>query len=194
MSKHTPAESDALIVVDVQRDFCPGGSMGVNEGDKVVPVINGLLPKFNVKVFTRDWHPPDHFSFSDEPKFVDKSWPPHCVAGTEGAMFHPGLKVPGDALVVNKGTDKNKEAYSGFDGTRLAADLKKLGIKRVFVCGIATDYCVKATVLGAIREGFAAALVADAVKGVDVPPGNAEKAVNEMGKAGAEIVVSGDIG
>jgi nicotinamidase/pyrazinamidase len=186
-------DDDALIVVDVQNDFIPGGSLAVKDGDQVVPTLNRLIGKFKTLVFTRDWHPAGHVSFAAAPNFVDKSWPAHCVQNTEGAKFHRDLKVPKDAMIVSKGTDKDKEAYSGFQGTSLAADLKARGVRRVFVGGLATDYCVKATVLDAIRSGFSAALIEDAARGVNVPAGTAEAAVAEMRKAGAKIVNSADL-
>jgi nicotinamidase/pyrazinamidase len=185
-------ESDALIVVDVQNDFLPGGSLAVKDGDQVVPVLNALMDKFKVRVFTRDWHPEGHVSFAAAPRFSDQSWPRHCVRNTPGGAFASRLKVPKDAIIVSKGTVKDQEAYSGFQGTDLARGLKARGVKRVFVGGLATDYCVKATVLDAIKNGFAALLIRDAARGVDVPPGTAQKAVEEMEKAGAGIVNSAE--
>jgi nicotinamidase/pyrazinamidase len=187
------SDSDALIVVDVQNDFCPGGSMPVADGDQVVPVLNGLMARFSTVVLTRDWHPRDHVSFSAEPQFMDRSWPPHCVAGTSGADFHPPLEVPAGAIVVSKGADRDREAYSGFQGTNLAEDLHRRGIRRVLVGGLATDYCVKATVLDALKSGFTAVLIADAARGVDIPAGTAEQAVKDMAAAGASVVESADI-
>jgi nicotinamidase/pyrazinamidase len=186
-------DSDALIAVDVQNDFIPGGSLAVNEGDRVVPALNMLIPKFRTRVFTRDWHPENHVSFSDDPQFVDKSWPAHCVQGTPGAEFHKDLEVPDDAIIVSKATDPDQDAYSAFEGTGLADTLHERGIKRVMVGGLATDYCVKATALDAIREGFEAVVVLDACRGVDVPPGTAKAAVEEMKAAGAKVIYSGDI-
>lgn len=185
--------ADALIAVDVQNDFCPGGSLAVKDGDRVVPVLNRLTPKFSAVVLTRDWHPADHCSFAKDPKFVDKSWPPHCVQNTKGAAFHPDLKVPRNAIIVSKGADPRKEAYSGFQGSDLAKTLRKKGITRVFVGGLATDYCVKATVQDAIREGFRAVLILDAARGVDLPAGHAEQAVAEMRQAGAKVIPSKEI-
>lgn len=182
--------ADALVIVDVQNDFCPGGSLAVKDGDQVVPVLNRLQEKFETIVLTRDWHPPDHVSFVEEPKFVDMSWPPHCVRETPGAAFHPDLKIPADAIVVSKAVDKGKEAYSGFQGTDLASVLKSKGVSRVFVGGLATDYCVKATVLDAIKDGFQAVMIEDASRGVDLPPGNAQAATQEMKAAGAMLINS----
>lgn len=187
-------KTDALIVVDVQKDFCPGGALAVNEGDQVVLAINALTPRFQHVVFTRDWHPANHCSFSDDPKYVHMSWPVHCVADTEGAEYHPDLNVPDGALQVRTATDPEKEAYSGFQGTGLARSLHAMGVQRVFVCGLATDYCVKHTALDAIREGFEVVVLADACRAVDVPPGNGDKALEEMRHAGAAIADSKALG
>ncbi len=187
-------ETDALIVVDVQNDFCVGGALAVRDGDAVVPVINRISARFSRIFYTRDWHPASHCSFSDAPEFVDKSWPPHCVQDTPGAEFHPELYMPDDAVVISTAADPDREAYSGFEGTDLAAQLRDAGIRRVFVCGLATDYCVRATVLDALSEGFEAVLVEDACRGVDIPPGNAAAAIAEMRKAGATVMHSREIG
>ncbi len=186
-------EKDAIIVVDVQRDFCPGGALPVPDGDKVVPVINSLLPYFKTVVFTRDWHPPDHISFSEAPQFKDGSWPPHCVAGSPGAEFHPELKVPPQAIIISKATERDKEAYSGFEGTELDEILKKRGIKRLFVCGLATDYCVKNTALDGVKLGYEVFVIEDASRGVDAPPGNLAKAIQEMRSAGVKFIRSHEI-
>lgn len=188
------SQTDALIVVDVQNDFCVGGALAVRDGEAVVPVINRISALFSRIFYTRDWHPANHCSFSDAPEFVDKSWPPHCVQDTPGADFHPELYMPDDAVVISTAADPDHEAYSGFEGTDLAEQLRDAGIRRVFVCGLATDYCVRATVLDALSEGFEAVLVEDACRGVDIPPGNAAAAVEEMRKAGAAVVHSGEIG
>ena len=186
-------EHDALIVVDVQRCFLPGGSLAVAEGDQVVPVINRLLPRFRHRVFTRDWHPPDHVSFADTPEFKDLSWPEHCVQDTPGAELHPRLLVPDDALLVSKGTDPGREAYSGFqsDEVDLAAELRARGVSRVFVTGLATDYCVRATSLDARAAGFAVVLVEDAVRGV--APETTALALQELDDAGVLRAVSDDL-
>lgn len=160
-------DNDALIVVDVQNDFCPGGSLAVLGGDGVVRVINGLQHKFDLVFFTRDWHPEDHCSFSAAPTFQDGSWPAHCVQDSPGAEFHGDLHVPLDAPIISKGRDPDQEAYSGFQGTDLADRLRAGGITRVFVAGLATDYCVKATALDALHAGFETVLVEDGCRGVD---------------------------
>lgn len=176
--------TDALLVVDVQNDFCPGGALPVEDGDSVVPEINRLLPLFRTVVFTRDWHPADHVSFADPPLFVDGSWPPHCVQGTPGAGFHPDLKVPHGALIVNKGDDPAAEAYSGFQARDidLEAWLRGRGVERVFVAGLATDYCVRATSLDARQAGFEVVLLEDAVRGV--APDSTRDALEELRRNG----------
>jgi len=179
-------DKDALIIVDVQKDFCRGGALPVPEGEKIVPVLNRYIEKFSeagaLIVATRDWHPSNHISF----KKYGGTWPPHCVQETPGADFHPNLKLPKEAKIVSKATSADKEAYSGFDGTDLERKLKKTGIRRVFVGGLATDYCVKSTVLDALSLGFEAVLLLDAIKGVDVNPGDSERAIREMLEKGAK--------
>jgi len=173
-------KTDALIIVDVQNDFCSGGALPVLEGDQVIPVLNDyvkLFKKANAQIFaTRDWHPPNHVSF----KAQGGPWPPHCVQDTEGAKFHPDLKLPNDATVVSKATDPLKEAYSGFDGTELANMLQTQGVTRVFVGGLATDYCVKRTVLDARKMDFEPVLLLDAVRGINAEPDGVKNAIAEM--------------
>lgn len=186
--------TDALIVVDVQNCFLPGGSLGVEGGDEVVPVINELIPHFEHHIFTRDWHPENHVSFAkDRPEFRDLSWPPHCVQNTEGAQFSSQLNLPPDALVVSKGTDPDREAYSGFQATEvdLAQELRSRGVTRVFVTGLAADYCVRATALDARKAGFDVVLVRDATRGV--APETTERAFRQMEDAGVNIVSSNEI-
>jgi nicotinamidase/pyrazinamidase len=179
-------KTDALIVVDLQNDFCPGGALPVPRGDEVIPALNDyiqIFKKANTHIFaTRDWHPPDHMSF----KAQGGPWPPHCVQNTEGAKFHPDLKLPRDTAIVSKAMDPLKEAYSGFDGTELANALRKQGVARVFVGGLATDYCVKNTVLDARKLGFEVVLLLDAVRGINVKPGDVAKAVAKMIESDAE--------
>ncbi len=177
---------DALIVVDMQRDFMPGGALPVQEGDKIIPRLNQYIRLFFEKglpvFFTRDWHPPDHISFKDQ----GGVWPPHCVQDTEGAKFHPDLYIPPDnRFIISKGTSRDFDAYSGFQGTMLDQLLKERGTKRVFVGGVATDYCVKNTVLGAINLGYEAFLLLDGIKGVDVKQGDSQRAIEDMLGAGA---------
>jgi nicotinamidase/pyrazinamidase len=180
--------TDALIIIDVQNDFCPGGQLAVSEGDKVVPVINSLIPKF-VSIFTtQDWHPANHFSF----KTHGGAWPPHCIANTEGAQLHPDLRAE-SATHILKGTVISLEAYSAFQGTSFKRNLKKAGIKRLFITGLATDYCVRATTLDALEDGFEVFVVSDSVRGVEISMGDSKKALAEMKKAGAIIIASKDI-
>lgn len=191
MIKYMPTinkKTDALIIVDVQNDFCPGGALAVPESDKIVPVINQLIPKFDKIYTTQDWHPADHLSFKEQGGI----WPPHCVANTKGADFHPDLKAE-NAIHILKGTDKNKEAYSGFQGTDLSGKLKEDGIRRIFITGLATDYCVKATALDGLKQGFEVVIISDGIKGVDVNPGDSEKALGELKDAGVVIAKSGEI-
>ena len=174
-------KTDALIVVDVQQDFCPGGALAVPGGDQVVPPINRLLARFDwFAVATRDWHPPDHCSF----KTQGGIWPAHCVAGTDGAAFHPGLEMSRIHHVASKAVTKESEAYSGFQGTELARVLESRGIRRVFVCGLATDYCVKATALDARRNGLDVIVLTDAIRGVEVHSGDCATGLEEMKAAG----------
>jgi len=177
--------TDALIVVDVQNDFCPGGALGVADGDAVVPLINRILPKFKHTVFSRDWHPPDHCSFSASPKFTDKSWPVHCVRDTSGAALHPDLHVPDGAIQIRKATAQEKEVYSAFEDTGLGETLRSLGVKRVFIAGLATDYCVKHTAKDALQSGFEARVLADACRGISAE--SVAGALLEMETAGAVI-------
>jgi nicotinamidase/pyrazinamidase len=179
-------KTDALIVVDVQNDFCPSGALPVPKGDEVIPALNDyikIFKKTNARIFaTRDWHPADHVSF----KAQGGPWPPHCIQDTEGAQFHPDLKLPSQTAIVSKAMDPHKEAYSGFDGTELVDTLKKQGVTRVFVGGLATEYCVKNTVLDARKIGFETVLLSDAVRGINAEPNDAAKAVDKMVESGAE--------
>jgi len=185
MSSVRVSKQCALIVVDVQNDFCPGGALPVPEGDKIVPVINNYIDLFRNAgafiFFTRDWHPKDHISF----RSYGGMWPPHCIQNTWGAAFHPALKVGDEDIIISKGVEKSKEAYSAFEGTDLDERLKRLNIEKVFVCGLATDYCVKHTVLDGLKRGYRVYLLEDAVRGVDVNEGDSLRAIEEMVKAGA---------
>ncbi len=178
---------DALIVVDVQNDFLPGGALAVNEGDAVVPVINECIRHFTAKelpIFaTGDWHPADHCSFVEN----GGQWPKHCVADSPGAQFAENLELPNDVSIVHKGTDIDKEAYSGFQGTDLAEQLHAHGVKRVFVGGLATDYCVLNTVNDALAIGFDVVLLAHAIRAVDLDPGDGNRAILSMLERGAEM-------
>lgn len=159
--------ADALLVVDVQRDFCAGGTLAVPDGDAVVPVLNDWIQAARQSgaqvIFSRDWHPPDHCSFQSQ----GGPWPPHCLQGTEGAAFHPDLDVPADAWIVSKGTDREREQYSALDGTGLVERLKSLGVRRVWVGGLALDYCVQASALDAAKAGFEVHLLTSATRPVE---------------------------
>ena len=180
----------ALVIVDVQRDFCPGGALAIRHGNQVVPRLNRAVKAFEEAglplFFTRDWHPPNHISFRSR----GGPWPPHCVQDSPGAEFHPDLLVPEGAVIISKGDKPSKEAYSGFQGTDLKARLKRLGVEQVFVGGLATDYCVKETALDARRAGFAVEVLKDCVMPVDARPGDGAKALEKMRKAGAKLSTS----
>lgn len=181
---------DALIVVDVQQDFCPGGALAVPAGDEIIPVINSLLPLFGRWIYTRDWHPADHVSFATRPEFRDGSWPAHAVQGTPGAERCPGLDMPMNAILVSKGDDPGLETYSGFQVDRLdlADFLHHDKVERVFITGLATDYCVRQTALDARAAGFTVYLVEDAVRGV--APETTARALAELEAAGVRRVMS----
>jgi nicotinamidase/pyrazinamidase len=180
----------ALIVVDVQNDFCPGGSLAVANGDAVVPPLTKLINEFlehGEPVFkTRDWHPASTKHFAA----YGGTWPIHCVQNTPGAEFHPDLSDDPRITIISKGIDESADGYSGFDGTNLTQILREQGIEEVWVGGLATDYCVKHTVLDGLREGFAVKALAGAMLPVNVKPGDGEQAIAEMRAAGAEIVGS----
>jgi nicotinamidase/pyrazinamidase len=176
---------EALIIVDYQNDFNPGGALAVAGGDEIAEPINRLAAddRFALVVATRDWHPPDHSSFTEQ----GGTWPVHCVAGTPGAELHPALDADRVDVIVDKGRDRATEGYSAFDGTNLGALLRERGIDRVTVVGLATDYCVKHTALDALSEGFPVTVDSTAVRGVDVQPGDSEHALEEVRAAGASI-------
>ncbi len=182
--------TDALLIVDVQNDFCPDGALGVPAGDRVVAVVNEYAERFNrrrLPVFaSRDWHPEEtrHFRAMGGP------WPAHCVAGTPGAAFHPDLRLPEGTVVMSKGTNPRDDGYSAFeatseDGRGLSEALKARGVRRLYVAGLATDYCVRATVLDAIERGIEPVVLLDAIQGIDVEPGDEARALDEMMRAGA---------
>lgn len=178
----------ALIIVDVQNDFCPGGSLAVAHGDEVVTPLNKLTKEFldrGEPVYkTRDWHP-------SQTKHFEKYggiWPVHCVQGTSGAEFHPALNDDPRVTIISKGFDENVEGYSGFDGTNLAELLRAEDVNEVWIGGLATDYCVKHTVIDAAKEGFKVKALADAMRAVNINPDDGSKAIEEMREIGAEIV------
>jgi nicotinamidase/pyrazinamidase len=181
----SPQAGDALVVVDVQNDFLPGGALTVPGGDEIVPPLNCHLARFgerSLPVFaTRDWHPPDHCSF----RARGGSWPPHCLMGTWGAAFPNSLALPPTTVIVAKGTCVDREAYSGFEGTDLEERLRAAGIRRLFVGGLATDYCVLNTVRDARARGFEVVLLSDAIRAVNLKPDDGRNAELEMIRLGA---------
>jgi nicotinamidase/pyrazinamidase len=203
-----PRDGVALVVVDTQRDFLPGGSLPVPDGDQVVPLINRLMEQVPLVVATQDWHPPNHCSFAANhpgheigdtvevaglPQFL---WPVHCVQDTDGARLSPDLNVHPMAAVFRKGTDPLLDSYSGFYDnahrlkTGLTDFLRQHGIERILIAGLATDYCVKHTALDALGEGFAVQVIEDACRGIDQPPGSLADALHQIRAAGGEIITS----
>jgi nicotinamidase/pyrazinamidase len=185
-----PDTRDALLIVDPQVDFCPGGALPVPGGDGILPAVNRVSRIVQPVVASRDWHPGDHVSYQAQ----GGPWPVHCQAGTPGAEFHPGLETDRIERVFSKGTDAAREAYSAFDGTGLAEWLRERGVERLYVAGLATDYCVRASVLDALREGFQVAVIEDGIGAVDVQAGDGERALAEMREAGATVTRSDEIG
>ena len=183
----------ALLIIDVQNDFCPGGALGVPLGDKVVPVINKYCKVFSKKklsVFaTCDWHPIRASHFKD----FGGSWPVHCLQNSKGAAFHPALKLPKETVVLYKGMDPAQDSYSAFQaedtrGIQFAQLLHMEKITELYVGGLATDYCVKSSVLDALKKSFKVKLLMDAMRGVDVHPGDSERAIKKMLKHGAKKI------
>jgi nicotinamidase/pyrazinamidase len=196
------------VVVDLQNDFCPGGSLAVPEGDGVIPVINRIQPRFELVVATQDWHPPDHLSFAanhpgrrpgdviELDGLEQVLWPVHCVQDTPGAEFHPAWDRSRVGRVFQKGTDPRIDSYSTFfdnahrRGTGLAEFLRDQGVGELYLAGLATDFCVKLSALDAVALGFATAVILDACRGVELRPGDADRAVAEMQAAGLKMVAS----
>ncbi|MBM9514135.1 isochorismatase family protein [Desulfogranum marinum] len=186
-------QSDALLLVDVQNDFLEGGSLAVPDADAILPVLNRYLALFADRslqiVASRDWHPAEHCSFVEN----GGQWPPHCVADTPGAAFSQSLILPASCYVVSKATTAEHEAYSGFDGTELTSYLQQHRVKRLFIGGLATDYCVLQTVLDALKNGFAVVLLVDAIRAVDVQSGDGARAIAKMIENGAQTAKLTDI-
>ncbi len=182
---------DALLIVDVQNDFLPGGSLAVPAGDEVVEPLNRAITAFHeasLPIFaSRDHHPPDHCSFRPR----GGRWPVHCVAGSHGAAFADGLHLPADTVVVSKATTAERDAYSAFDHTDLREQLRAAGVVRLFIGGLATDYCVKATVLDGRAAGLDVVVLMDAVRAVEVEPGDGDRAIEQMRAAGAVVASAG---
>lgn len=179
---------DALLIVDLQQDFLPGGTLAVPDGDAVIPPLNRCIAaasRAGSPIYaSRDWHPPDHCSFLER----GGPWAVHCVAGSPGAGFAPELSLPEQATIIDKATSADAEAYSAFDGTDLAAKLHGARVSRLVVGGLATDYCVKASVLDALRSGFEVVVVADAIRAIEAERGDARLAGDEMTARGARFV------
>jgi nicotinamidase/pyrazinamidase len=204
-------ENIALIIVDMQNDFCPGGALAVPEGDEIVPVINKLSYKFKRIIATQDWHPPNHVSFAlnhpgkKEFDIINYEgieqvlWPKHCVPGTEGAEFNPGLNAEKFDLILRKGNNPKIDSYSAFREndkktlTGLEGYLKNLNVKRTYFCGLALDYCVFYSSMDSKELGFETYVIIDGTKGIDSPEGNIEESLNVMRKKGIEIVESNDL-
>lgn len=204
-------QGDALLVVDVQNDFCPGGALAVPDGDAVVPVINRISRTFPIVVATQDWHPRGHISFASRHEGKNPFevieiqgteqvlWPDHCVEGTPGADFHPRLDDTAVRFVLRKGMNREMDSYSAFvendrrTTTGLAGLLRELGVERIFVSGLATDVCVRATALDGLGAGFQVALLEDACRPVDVPPGNLAGALRQMLDAGVRIFLTDEL-
>jgi nicotinamidase/pyrazinamidase len=204
-------KTDVLVAIDVQNDFCPGGALAVADGDAVVPAINSLSPNFDHMIATQDWHPPGHLSFAGshterrpfetvEVAYGPQTlWPDHCVQGTAGAEIHPALDLTATELILRKGFRKHIDSYSAFfendktTHTGLAGYLRDRGLKRIFLTGLATDYCVAYSALDAIKEGFQAFVILDACRAIDLE-GSLEAMTAKMKAAGVSIIVSGDLG
>lgn len=211
MATITPQETDILLVVDVQNDFCPGGALEVPDGDAVVPVINGLIDRFAHVALTQDWHPPGHQSFASshagrqpfemiEVAYGPQTlWPDHCVQGTPGAAFHERLVTDRAEMIVRKGFRPEIDSYSAFyendrkTATGLAGSLRERGFRRVFAAGLATDFCVKFTLVDAAAERFEAFLIEDGSRAIDLD-GSLAAAMDEMKAAGVSVIQSADVG
>ena len=178
-------QGDALLIVDVQNDFCPDGALGVAEGDKVVPVLNQWIEKARSEsvpiFFSRDWHPAHHISFKER----GGPWPPHCVQETFGAAFHSSLHLPPNPEILSKGYELNADSYSAFGGTGLDEKLRRREVRRLWIGGLALDYCVRETTLEAIRKGFEVRVIVDGTRAVNVKPDDGKHALEDMRKAGA---------
>ena len=200
----------ALLIVDIQNDFCPGGALAVPDGDKIIPVVNSLSKEFSHVLMTQDWHPRGHHSFASShegrqpfdtivlPYGDQVLWPDHCVQGTSGADFHPSLDTKRAQIIIRKGFRKQIDSYSGFyendhkTGTGLTGYLRDRGIGSLYIAGLASDFCVKWTAIDAVKEGFGVTVIRDAVAGIDID-GSVKKAWEEMKGAGVQIAHSHDL-
>ena len=181
--------SRALLIIDFQNDFTSGGALEVPGGDEIAEPVKRLAPQFDHVFATRDWHPPDHASFETE----GGPWPVHCVQGTHGAELHPAMTEVDVDEIVDVGAERNDEGYSGFEKSTLAELLRERGITEVAVVGLATDYCVRASAIDACREGFDTTVISDAIRAVEVNPGDGERALQEMKAAGASVTTSDEL-
>jgi len=189
-----PDSKSALHVTDIQNDFCPGGALGVPGADAIIPIVNDYIRFFHRQGFpviaSRDWHPPNHCSFKEQSGI----WPVHCVQGSWGGQFHPKLVLAPGAIIISKATDPKREAYSAFEGTPLDERLRDLGTETLFVIGVATDYCVRNTVLDACKLGYRVVVLEDAIRGIDATPGDCERAMHDMCAVGAITAKARDLG
>lgn len=201
----------ALLIIDVQNDFCPGGSLAVPEGDSIIPVINRISSRFGTVVATRDWHPKGHISFASSHSGYSPGrsieyngieqvlWPEHCVAGTDGAAFHPQLDRRSVSLILHKGRSRELDSYSAFfendkkTATGLESYLKGVGIRTLVLTGLAEDYCVYFSAIDGVRTGFSVYILEDATRGVDIPDGNLGKAIDDMKQAGITFLSSSEL-
>lgn len=188
-TQFTITPDDALVVVDPQNDFLPGGTLAVAEGNRIFEPINRIMPLFSHVIATRDWHPPDHAYFQAK----GGPWPFHCLAGTPGAEFSPLLQTGAIELVTSKGTDPHTDGYSAFAGTDFSGQLRDRGITRLFITGLATDYCVKMTAIEAVANGFEAIVLTDAIAAVGMQPADEEQALRDMRAAGVTLATSADL-
>jgi len=187
-------QNSALILVDIQNDFCPGGALAVDEGDQIVPIVNKLIAEFPLVISTQDWHPANHISFKER----GGPWPPHCVQGSRGAELHPDLRTDTVEHYFRKASSPGKDDYSEFAGKddrgrSLDELLKSEGVKTLYVVGLATDYCVLETVLDGLKYGYEVYAVRDAMRAVNVNPGDGEKAFERMAAAGAHLMTSDEV-
>ncbi len=178
---------NALLIVDVQNDFCPGGSLAVSNGDKIIPIINSIIDRFDVVISTQDWHPVDTIHF--------EKWPVHCVANTKGSEFHPDLDTSKIDLNLTKGTENKDDGYSAFEATNVSLInyLRKQEISNLYICGLATDYCVRASALDALEYGLHTAVITDAIAAVNLQPGDDKKTLDELYKKGVSLINSSEI-
>ncbi len=184
----------ALILVDIQNDFCPGGELAVGEGDQIVPAVNRLMPRFPLVISTQDWHPANHISFKER----GGPWPPHCVQGTRGAELHSDLNTGTIAHNFHKASSPDRDAYSGFAGKddrgrTLDEVLMSHGVTNLYIVGLATDYCVLETVLDARKHGYEVYAITDAMRAVNVNPSDGEEALRKMRRSGAHLVTSDEV-